>query len=113
MELTLFYATNREHLGKDRWNPEGYGTKFSPDGIENLRFGRLALTADAATVASCLAEVVNGGAGDGEKLAAHLTDCAATATIKAYLEEIPSRTRRYPSGTRQRWCSVPRRCLPT
>jgi hypothetical protein len=89
MELTLFYATNREHLGKDRWNPKGYGTKFSPDGIENLRFGRLALNADAAKVASCLTEVANGGTGDGEKLAAHLADCATTATVRAYLEKIP------------------------
>ena len=89
MEMTLFYATNREHLGKDRWNPEGYGTKFSPDGIENLRFGRLVLAADDATVTACLAEFVNGGAGDGEKLGAHLADCATTATIKAYREDIP------------------------
>ena len=41
--LTLYYATNRNHLGQDRWKPDGYGSKFSQDGVENLRFGRLTL----------------------------------------------------------------------
>ena len=44
--LTLYYATNRNHLGADRWKPEGYGSKFSQDGVENLRFGRLTLEVD-------------------------------------------------------------------
>ena len=45
-KLQLFYATNRGHEGKNRWKPEAYGTKFSSDGMENLRFG--SLTVDAA-----------------------------------------------------------------
>ncbi len=44
--LSLFYATNRRHEGKDRFRPEGYGAKFSDDGSENLRFGKLTLQAD-------------------------------------------------------------------
>jgi hypothetical protein len=48
--LTLCYATNRNHLGQDRWKPEGYGSKFSQDGVENLRFGRLMLEADQTSI---------------------------------------------------------------
>ena len=42
---TLFYATNRNHIGKDQWKPKSYGTKFSDDGVENLRFGQLTVNA--------------------------------------------------------------------
>lgn len=41
--LQLYYAANRKHGGPDRWAPAGYGTKFSDDGAENLRFGRVEL----------------------------------------------------------------------
>ena len=39
--LTLYYGTNRGHLGSQRFSPTGYGPKFSGDGAENLRFGNL------------------------------------------------------------------------
>lgn len=43
-EITLFYATNRNYLGKNQWKPKGYGKSFSSDGHENLRFGELETT---------------------------------------------------------------------
>lgn len=91
MELSLFYATNRRHVGNDQWHPTGYGTTFSLDGLENLRFGKLTLDADDATIAACLGEVICGGKGDGEKLSEHLASCARKARIEAYLESIPDR----------------------
>ena len=47
---TLFYATNRNHIGKDQWHPTSYGTKFSDDGVENLRFGKLTVNAADAKI---------------------------------------------------------------
>ncbi|MBL7995151.1 hypothetical protein JNM05_07235, partial [bacterium] len=46
-ERILYYATNRKHEG-NRWKPTGYGTKFSDDGLENLRFGKVTVNADEA-----------------------------------------------------------------
>ena len=43
--LTLYYATNRNYEGEDRWHPDSYGTKFSDDGMENLRFGFVSVDA--------------------------------------------------------------------
>jgi hypothetical protein len=40
-ERRLFYATNRNHLGKDRWHPDDYGKKFSDDGVESSFRSRL------------------------------------------------------------------------
>ena len=45
VELKLYYATNRNHIG-NRWHPKSYGTKFSNDGMENLRFGLVRVSAD-------------------------------------------------------------------
>lgn len=68
-ELRLFYATNRNHLGKDRWHPDGYGKKFSDDGVENLRFGRVLVKADESRLAKYLdADRESMGQGDGEGL---------------------------------------------
>lgn len=53
-ERRLFYATNRNHLGNDRWHPDGYGKQFSDDGVENLRFGRLTVEVDESKLASIL-----------------------------------------------------------
>lgn len=86
-EYTLYYATNRKHIGINRWRPEGYGNKFSDDGMENLRFGQLTLEADEKKIAKLLAKKLRGnGCGDGEKLAEYLTGCAKTARIDAYEE---------------------------
>lgn len=87
--LRLFYATNRNHLGKDRWRPDGYGKKFSDDGVENLRFGRVTVEADASKIAKYL-ETDCGpmGQGDGESLITYLAKCAESADIIAYREKI-------------------------
>ena len=53
-KLTLYYATNRKHEGKDRWHPESYGTKFSDDGMENLRFGAVSVEAVRAMALGAL-----------------------------------------------------------
>ena len=65
---TLYFATNRNHLGRSQWNPTGYGTKFSDDGAENLRFGRLTVEVDENKVAAALSKACAGGIGDGEAL---------------------------------------------
>ncbi|MDK2744578.1 MAG: alpha/beta fold hydrolase [Nitrospira sp.] len=87
--LRLFYATNRNHLGNDRWHPDGYGKKFSDDGVENLRFGRVTVEADDAKMAKYLeADCGTIGQGDGEGLIKYLAKCAESAKIVAYKEKI-------------------------
>jgi esterase/lipase superfamily enzyme len=88
-EYTLYYATNRDHIGSDRWNPDSYGTKFSDDGMENLRFGVVRVTAAQTKIKTCLnTDIKNCGKGDGDALAKYLTTCALTAKINAYEESI-------------------------
>lgn len=87
--MTLYYATNRKHEGTDRWHPTGYGTKFSDDGMENLRFGRIDVQADAARVEELLMK--GGGAagpGDGEALADYLGKRAKSGRIDAFEEKL-------------------------
>ncbi|NGZ96193.1 MAG: hypothetical protein CV089_08715 [Nitrospira sp. WS110] len=85
----LFYATNRNHLGKDRWRPDGYGKKFSDDGVENLRFGRVTVEVDEAKIAKYLeADRGSMGQGDGEAMIKYLAKCAESADIVAYREKI-------------------------
>lgn len=67
--LRLYYATNRKHQGKDRWQPIGYDTRFSDDGAENLRFGVVELDADEAVIARHLGADCGFGRGDGNALA--------------------------------------------
>jgi esterase/lipase superfamily enzyme len=88
-ELKLYYATNRKHVGADRWHPDSYGSKFSDDGMENLRFGEVTVTADDGELAKWLeADMEDCGVGDGESLASYLADCAKSAQIEAYEETI-------------------------
>ncbi len=75
---TIFFATNRRHEGKNRWNPKRYSGDFSANGYENLRFGQLTVNVDDKKKSSCLSK------GDGEKLSAHITKQAAKANISAY-----------------------------
>jgi len=66
-EYRLYFATNRKYQGADRWNPDGYGPRFSDDGVENLRFGVVKVSADEGEVRSYLdAKLKKGGQGDGE-----------------------------------------------
>ena len=88
-QLDLYYATNRCHLGKDRWQPSGYGKKFSDDGMENLRFGRVSLDIDDAKVQKHLqGQVDQLGAGDGLGLMAYLSKLVPRAQIQAYREDL-------------------------
>jgi esterase/lipase superfamily enzyme len=90
MKLTAYYATNRRHEGK-QWTPSGYGSDFSRDGLENLRFGKVTVEADAAMVARCLATRIGGqAAGDGERLASYLSKQARDARIRPFRENIDS-----------------------
>lgn len=73
-KLTLYYATNRKHIGKDRWHPDGYGPDFSSDGMENLRFGRVTLDADAKQVTKFLAQDCGFGRGNGDDLASYFEE---------------------------------------
>ena len=87
--LKLYYATNRNHIGKDRWAPDSYGKTFSSDGMKNLRFGSLAVDVDKKKVDKYLTEEVKDcGVGSGDDLSGYLKDCAESASISAYTEVI-------------------------
>lgn len=87
--LRLYYATNRKHEGTGRWEPTGYGTRFSDDGAENLRFGRVELDVDEALLKKHLSARLKGmGVGNGTALGDALKPLIPQARIKAYPEEI-------------------------
>ena len=87
-QYTLYYATNRHHLGDDA-HPTGYDSKFSDDGYENLRFGYLTLQADEEQVNNYLTAPVDGlGAGDGNGLAGYFSGMAKGAVIETYTENL-------------------------
>jgi len=93
MQTTVFYATNRAHEGRERFKPLRYGTTFSSDGMENLRFGRVTFEADDAQVRALLSRQKNfTGAGDGEALQDYFAQCARDSqAIQAYEESIPDK----------------------
>ncbi len=74
----LYFATNRNHKGGDRWHPTRYGKRFSRNGSQNLRFGELIIEPDKNDVKSSLDK------GEGESLASYLTELAKEASITAY-----------------------------
>ncbi|MBI4649873.1 alpha/beta hydrolase [Candidatus Desantisbacteria bacterium] len=86
--LTLYYATNRKHKGSDRFKPDSYETAFSDDGMENLRFGKVTLSADENEIAKYVSITKKFGTGDGVGLSEYLTECAKSATIEAFKEEL-------------------------
>ena len=94
METTVFYATNRAHEGDERFRPKRYGTRFSSDGMENLRFGRVTFTADDARVQDLLLHAKEfTGPGDGEALQDYFAQCARDSqVIDAYEESIPDKS---------------------
>ncbi|WP_418317085.1 alpha/beta hydrolase [Piscinibacter sakaiensis] len=91
MDFKIYYATNRGHEGADRFSPDRYGERFSSDGMENLRFGRVTFTADEQRVNELLnQDRPLTGPGDGEALQDYFAACAkATQRIEAYEESIP------------------------
>ena len=89
--LTLYYATNRNHLGSNQWEPDGYGTEFSKSKgakLQNLRFGKLTVEAEEKEMDDYLNQQVDGSEGYGAKLSACLTKIADTAKIRAYKEDL-------------------------
>jgi esterase/lipase superfamily enzyme len=94
MQTTVFYATNRAHEGGKRFQPKRYGTRFSSDGMENLRFGRVSFIADDARVQELLSRQKNfTGSGDGEALQDYFAQCARDSqVIDAYEESIPDKS---------------------
>ena len=94
MQTSVFYATNRAHEGEERFRPKRYGTRFSSDGMENLRFGRVTFTANDARVQELLLHDKEfTGRGDGEALQDYFAQCARdTQVIEAYEESIPDKS---------------------
>ncbi len=84
-KITLYYATNRNHIGNDRWKPKGYGKNFSADRSDNLRFGKVELSIDDNKVEKYLKAKKNGRHGDGEGLSEYLIKHAKSkAKISAF-----------------------------
>lgn len=91
MQTQLYFATNRGHEGTDRFAPDRYGARFSSDGMENLRFGRVRFEVDEAQVRALLAKRrEHTGAGDGEGLQDYFARCVKNSQrIECYRESIP------------------------
>lgn len=90
-KLRLYYATNRRHQGTSRWSPDSYGTDFSSDGMENLRFGRVSLEVSRAKVDSYLNANSGMGKGNGEELSGYLSKRTENKTwmnIRAFSEKL-------------------------
>ena len=88
MNLELYYATNRNHTGKNRWKPDGYGGDFSGDGHYNLRFGKLTLKTEQAKVDKYLDQAYKGGrTGNGEGLSGYLAKEMKHAKLAAYKDD--------------------------
>lgn len=90
-KLTLYYATNRNHLGDSQWQPTGYGTDYSQSEQgakeQNLRFGELSLNANQDKINRYLNNQADGDKGDGIALSGYLTGIADKAKISAYQEQ--------------------------
>lgn len=86
--LGLYFATNRRHEGSDRWSPRRYGSSFSSDGMENLRFGWLEVDVAEAEIARCLRRDSGFGPGSGSALAGVIAKAAKRARIEAYPEQV-------------------------
>tara|TARA_B100000809_G_scaffold228675_1_gene241835 strand:+ start:109 stop:1251 length:1143 start_codon:yes stop_codon:yes gene_type:complete len=83
--VKLYFATNRKHEGEDRWNPSSYGTRFSSDGHENLRFGELTTEFHQDEVQAFVDKKdKTGRIGDGVGLSGYFTKKSKQAVIKAY-----------------------------
>ena len=71
LTLTLYYATNRNHIGQ-RWSPKSYGQDFSADRSNNLRFGRITVEVSREKIKHFQSHNVDNRAGDGEGLSAYI-----------------------------------------
>lgn len=86
----IHFATNRKHIGNNRWNPEGYSEEFSSNGRHNLRFGEVHLTVDNQQIVKYLNKKVNNRVGDGEGLAKYFKKRIKKgySEITAYEEDV-------------------------
>ena len=85
MKINLYFATNRNHEGDDRWNPTGYGINFSSDRSSNLRFGKVELEVDDAEIDKYRYGKKNKRDGNGVGLSDYLVkQCQKSASIKAF-----------------------------
>ena len=92
--MELYYVTNRRHEGDDRWRPTGYGKDPSGDGFHNLRYGCVTFdeTSLQPEIDAALSAVVDGGHGDGGKVAKLVRPLVKQqASIEAF-EESPDGT---------------------
>ena len=97
----IYYATNRRHTGRSRWNPTGYGIAPSRDGSENLRFGRVGLSLSQAQVNQILGRNCDFGIGDGNELASYILGQQQAATIEAFTERLRKNESDYRQTNRQ------------
>jgi len=88
--VELYYATNRAHQGDDRSKPDGYGTKPSGDGNENLRFGCVTLEGlDKKKVKKHLDDDKEGyGKGNGVALSKYYSSQMSNAKIAAIEDDL-------------------------
>lgn len=98
-ELTLYYVTNRNHIGEKQWEPDKYGTDFSADGVENLRFGKVTVQAEEWQINQYVNAVsTDNGRGDGNSLTRYLKgQFEANGKINAFAEVLPDGTQRLSS----------------
>ena len=90
LTLTLYYATNRNHIGQ-RWAPDSYGQDFSADRSNNLRFGNVSVEVSANKVKQFLNNKVDKRTGDGEGLATYIEEkIRKKHDITAFKEPEPS-----------------------
>lgn len=88
---SVYYVTNRNHNGKNRFRPTGYGSKSSGDGIENLRFGKATIGLDAKdeeSIGKLLVKKTASGKGDGGGVTKKMTKWAGSAKLVAYKEKL-------------------------
>ena len=93
-DLTLYYVTNRNHVGKDYKMPEEYGSGFSADGVENLRFGKVIVEVDEDRINGYLCTLTNDSEeGDGTKLTEYLEkQFRDNGKINAFAEILDKKT---------------------
>jgi len=100
-DLTLYYVTNRNHVGKDYKMPEEYGSGFSADGVENLRFGKVIVEVDEDRINGYLCTLTNDSEeGDGTKLTEYLEkQFRDNGKINAFAEILDKKTQIFGSQT--------------
>ncbi len=87
-EHSIYFATNRNHEGEDRWRPSGYGIYPSSDRNQNLRFGKVVVNYDQYKVTKELNAKCGFGKGNGDELAEYFLDQSGQMSIQAFEETL-------------------------